>query len=787
MATIHDTPGDLNIIDTPTKSVCIRRVEPSHAERILGVRMAATAQMTTEYAYRLEQARALASRIRRAPLRRCEAEGAYRHWIPIASYCLPITTFTPKQAANLMSPVYQALLPPLGFNRHTPHAVLYGPHRLGGSSRHHLYSASGLQHINRFLGHLRQQDAIAKLYMTELNLLQLYSGTGTPILTTNYKQYSYVPNTRITFLWKFLTAINATITVSDAWTPPLVRKGDAYIMDKFRTRGYNNRTMAILNKCRMYLHIITVADIVNPHGTHVSHWAIIGARTKQSHLRWPRSTPPTQQNWALWKASLQRTLMLHVSSVQYPLGNRLHQHRHHQYYLPSHTRTFQFTQLKSSTRLKTQLALLPPPYIDALGHISLPRDDGKSIVHDILNGTLTAGNDESVKDSVSTHGYMLLPSRKKHWMRGHGYVSGTPNLLTSLRAEHSGSIAVLILLHMLTVRWGLDESTPPVTIHIDNKEKISRMDAGLPGLSIKAHLVPEYDLWAEAIHLTDTLPFPVSWQWVKAHQDTDKLDGRIIFGPHTKIASINIFCDRLATSAYRLPPPPSSNPHHMVSSKASLSINNQRQHTNLPESVLCAFHTPALRAHLYQRTGWSQSTFDMVDWDLTQSYMASLTDHQRTNAVKFLHDWQNTGSQNLQFQASEMDKPAAHKTYADSHTSCPFLCGETETPLHYLYCPSTAARQSSTSFLSLIQCTLKKEHTALPVYNAIMQHLKHHLHHPSSPRPIVPTITPPITSRHHYHRHRRARYHWMATFPKRPTQYSLELCTAGLLYSAHRP
>ena len=123
--------------------------------------------------------------------------------------------------------------------------------------------------------------------------------------------------------------------------------------------------------------------------------------------------------------------------------------------------------------------------------------------------------------------------------------------------------------------------------------------------------------------------------------------------------------------------------------------------------------------------------------------MASLTEHQRTNAVKFLHDWENTGSQNLQFQASEMDKPAAHKTYADSHTSCPFLCGETETPLHYLYCPSTAARQSSTSFLSLIQCTLKKEHTALPVYNAIMQHLKHHLHHPSSPRQIVPTITIP--------------------------------------------
>ena len=111
----------------------------------------------------------------------------------------------------------------------------------------------------------------------------------------------------------------------------------------------------------------------------------------------------------------------------------------------------------------------------------------------------------------------------------------------------------------------------------------------------------------------------------------------------------------------------------MASSKASISINNQRQHTNIPESVSSAFHTPALRAHVFQRTGWSQSTFNMVDWDLTQSYMASITDHQRTNAVKYLHDWQNTRSQNLKFQASEIEKPDTHKTYTESHTDCPFI------------------------------------------------------------------------------------------------------------------
>ena len=88
------------------------------------------------------------------------------------------------------------------------------------------------------------------------------------------------------------------------------------------------------------------------------------------------------------------------------------------------------------------------------------------------------------------------------------------------------------------------------------------MDECLPGLSIKSHLVPEYDLPAEATHLTASLPFPIVWKWVKAHQDTCKIDNSVIFGPHTKIASINIFCAKLATSAYRLPPSP--HPTHIT-------------------------------------------------------------------------------------------------------------------------------------------------------------------------------------------------------------------------------
>ena len=141
MSTINKTPGNLIIQNTSTTSECIRQVEPIHVERILGIRMAAKAQMKTEYAYQIEKTIELALRVHRAPLLLVEVEAIYRHWIPISLYCLPITTFTPKQAAKLMILVYQLILTSLGYNRHTLHAVLYGPLKYGRVSRYHLYLA----------------------------------------------------------------------------------------------------------------------------------------------------------------------------------------------------------------------------------------------------------------------------------------------------------------------------------------------------------------------------------------------------------------------------------------------------------------------------------------------------------------------------------------------------------------------------------------------------------------------------------------------------------------------
>ena len=50
------------------------------------------------------------------------------------------------------------------------------------------------------------------------------------------------------------------------------------------------------------------------------------------------------------------------------------------------------------------------------------------------------------------------------------------------------------------------------------------------------------------------------------------------------------------------------------------------------------YHAPKLREYICERTGWSINTFNLVDWDVTELYMASLPESTRTNVVKFIHD-----------------------------------------------------------------------------------------------------------------------------------------------------
>ena len=101
-----------------------------------------------------------------------------------------------------------------------------------------------------------------------------------------------------------------------------------------------------------------------------------------------------------------------------PLGKRL-QCYHHQYTPAPPIQHFTFNLMPTQRYLRVIKDMLPPKYSQILGNISFPRDDGKAIAQDILQGTILAGSDGAVKDSQATCGYVIMPKTKVKWIRCH--------------------------------------------------------------------------------------------------------------------------------------------------------------------------------------------------------------------------------------------------------------------------------------------------------------------------------------------------------------------------------
>lgn len=100
-------------------------------------------------------------------------------------------------------------------------------------------------------------------------------------------------------------------------------------------------------------------------------------------------------------------------------------------------------------------------------------------------GTILTYRDRSVNYNASTYGVRASTKNSKHWILDHGRVTETGNLLISLQDEHIGTIAILITLYMICHRWGLSSDIPPVTVLLEKKEVINRIQDEISHLIIK--------------------------------------------------------------------------------------------------------------------------------------------------------------------------------------------------------------------------------------------------------------------------------------------------------------
>ena len=108
-------------------------------------------------------------------------------------------------------------------------------------------------------------------------------------------QWHHLGNVWLPSIRNYLVVIGGKITIKDVWHPRLVREHDIIILDQFLTEHVlTEYQKAKLNSVRLWLQVITLADITDPTGRYIEAWERTGSTSLQSNLAWPRKERPSQ-------------------------------------------------------------------------------------------------------------------------------------------------------------------------------------------------------------------------------------------------------------------------------------------------------------------------------------------------------------------------------------------------------------------------------------------------------------------------------------------------------------
>ncbi len=270
----------------------------------------------------MEIATQYASVISGSHLSRREALTSYIQYIlPKHRYQPRLLSMTKQQCDKVMTVLLKALLPKLHVNRNTARSIIYGPESLGGLALPDIYTLQGSDYLQLFLGNLRIQDRTANLIHINLTYLQLLAGVGLFFLNPPFKNFLWIESGWISSLWEFISQVGIQLVYPLQWLPSLPRRQDAYLMQTFQSKNASDKDLATLNRCRIFLQVISISDISLADGSALLSEVKEGRRPegRRSRLEWPVQGPPSAQDWKIWRSYLQH--IENNSKLISPLGS----------------------------------------------------------------------------------------------------------------------------------------------------------------------------------------------------------------------------------------------------------------------------------------------------------------------------------------------------------------------------------------------------------------------------------------------------------------------------------
>ena len=222
--------------------------------------------------------------------------------------------------------------------------------------------------------------------------------------------------------------------------------------------------------------------------------------------------------------------------------------------------------------------------------------------------------------------------------------------MSSQTSEHYGAIGIIVMVIILTIKYGIPDGTHIIDIWMDNAEVlrrsgITRTDA----LKLSDYDVKDYSLWRlmnDMVTLT-VLTITLRFNKVKSHQDSNNNGEPLLLSEE-----LNVRVDQIAAHIrqYEGPVQPGYfNDYEGI----VITTNDQIPGRSIFDITLHQIGGAQLKQYLLTKHKWDISTLSLINWQGLE-YSLDISDHiKRLNYTQLIHDWQNDGQQKYLFETTK--------------------------------------------------------------------------------------------------------------------------------------
>ena len=710
MNSMEDNEAEVKIVQSENKEeVIIQRKNVDEAPKVLGCMIQANGSWEAEERRWYASALTFAMKVKKGKFDRiCGSKIHPSYWVSKFRYVGALVGFNKQLCEDIEKPVVASCLSATGFNMRFPRAVVFGTETYGGMGWQSMNAIQIFEKIKSFLRNIRSGTRLGNLLEIETATAQLHAGISESILKTEVLWQKWSPNTWITHLSSNLQSIEATLDTNIRVHGP-IRKYDRNLMNIFLRWQLTPTEMDYLNTCRLYLQVITVADVSTMDGSKVMQDYFKCKRVRDSTLKWPCQVDPPKKMKDMWKAAMNRLCSIGSTLVctlggwekpshqiwpymkEVPDGTLLRYVEESQW---CHYRTDEGIYMRQGRKLHptvggipVDVTVTPVGYkisnddrvqpretvqpskwiVDTVGHVTKLNEYKFSDMWK-QGGNILVGTDGGLKNDVGTIGvHMEMEGYTDIWYTSMSAEKCSNGSLHSTREELRAILSAELLLEQFGNKWGKFDRR--VTFICDSKSALGEVDKPAVQWGFRQPLGPEMDILMSIDRLrmeNDVIRRVYIWE--KSHQKANDTlsDSR----------RVNEIADGLATACRTNVLDNFMVPHEKIffpDSKVSISIKGRRVTKHLKQAVQRACHDSELKKFLIKKYGWSETVFNDIDWGAHEACLIKRPSVYVTSIMKLIHRWQPTLTKTSQYEKCK------------GRITCQ-LCGEVEDQHHYLYC-----------------------------------------------------------------------------------------------------